>query len=102
MVEANGVKKVKPEHWGIGAIIVAVLTGGGGLGLNMSSNKEVINKLETLTLTMVEFKGAIKASDDRNSRLEAKVEKNDDTLDKLRVEVAELRQRIGILEVKVK
>jgi uncharacterized protein HemX len=94
--------KMKPETLSLSALVIALATGTGGLGLNLSSNKEVIAKIEALNLTMVEFKGAVKASDERTNRLEMRVEKLDDMVDKLRTENAELKHLVKVMEARVK
>ena len=94
--------KLKPEHWGLGAVIFSLVTGGAGVGLHVSSNKEIVQKLEELNTTMVRFEESSKAANDRNMKLEAKVDKQQDVIDHLKDEEARLHEAIHVLEEKVK
>lgn len=96
-----GKGKMKSEHVSISALVLTIIMGGGSLGLNFSSNKEVIAKIEMLTVTMGKFEEAGKATVERNAKLEAKVDKQQDVLDRLKDQVAALHESVHVLEAKL-
>lgn len=103
--EENGekkVKRVKAEHLSIAAIVLTLLGGGAGVGLNVNSNATVAKGLEELKLTLVEVQGTLKANDADKARIMTELSDARREVDKMRDEFSFVKARLAVLESKVK
>lgn len=99
---ADETKKLRPEHMGWAAILIAAIGGGGGTAMNISSNTSVSKKLDDVVIGLVKVESALKSNDADKLRIETELREARDDVKALKVEIAEVRQRQAILEAKQK
>lgn len=93
---------MKPEHYGISAIVLTIILGGGGVGINLNSNKDVAAKLETFNITMTKYEGALQATNVDKARLEAMIVKQGDLVERLRDEISTVKEELKVLQSEVR
>jgi outer membrane murein-binding lipoprotein Lpp len=88
-------RRVDANAVSIAGLFIALAGGGGGLFTTLSTNKDIVAKLETLNFTMVEVKATLKATEERNARYETRLDKQDEAIEKLKEAIMELKAKNG-------
>lgn len=97
-----GKKRTMKDNAILTALGLAILGGGGGTAMNIRSNNAVVEKIDALTLKMVEVQSTIKANDADKTRIEQAVRDNKDSLERLRAELSDAKSAIKVLESRIK
>jgi hypothetical protein len=93
---------MKSEHISVTAIVIAILSGGGGLTLNSFSNAAVIRKLDEVSTSITRIEEDRKAIAEDRRRTDAQLAVQAKVISDDHDEIAALRLKIAVLETKVK
>lgn len=85
---------MKPENLGVSAIVIALLTGGGGLTLNSYSNATVVKALEDVKTSVVRMEQMFKSADEDKVQTRERLEKLDAKVSTLEQSVAVLKSQM--------